>query len=73
MVTDSQEAIRPVSRNERLKTAFLSLSDESQTFILGQAEGLRVAQTLLPERLSAHSFPVQEPRQKPDGGSMGIT
>lgn len=67
MVADGKEAIRPIGRSERLKTAFLSLSDESQTFMLGQAEGLRVAQTLLPERLPAHSFPAQEPRQKSDG------
>jgi hypothetical protein len=44
----ADEATEPTNRSERLKTAFLSLSDESQTFMLGQAEGLRVAQTLSP-------------------------
>jgi hypothetical protein len=68
MIVESKEAIQPVDRSERLKTAFLSLSDESQTFMLGQAEGLRVAQTLLPGQLPAHGSSAQERRQRPDAG-----
>jgi hypothetical protein len=54
---DAKEATEPANRSERLKTAFLSLSNESQTFMLGQAEGLRIAQTLLRGPLPAHGSP----------------
>ncbi|MDR2418853.1 MAG: hypothetical protein LBD79_07340 [Treponema sp.] len=67
MVASRKEAVCPVDRSARLETTFLSLSDESQTFVLGQAEGLRVAQTLLRGRLSPHGFMAQERRQKSDG------
>jgi hypothetical protein len=67
---DAKKATEPINRSEQLKTAFLSLSDESQTFMLGQAEGLRVAQTLLPGQLPAHGSPTQERWQRPDAGDM---
>jgi hypothetical protein len=73
MIADSKEAILPVDRSERLKTAFLSLSDESQTFMLGQAEGLRVAQETLRRTLPAYSSPTQERWQGLDAGDMGAT
>jgi hypothetical protein len=69
MIAD--EATGPTNRSERLKATFLSLSNESQTFMLGQAEGLRVAQTLLREPLPTHGSPVQERWQRPDAGDMG--
>ena len=34
-------------RKEHLRTAFLRLSEENQTYMLGQAEGLKAAQDML--------------------------
>jgi hypothetical protein len=41
------EICKIAERKEHLRAAFLRLSEENQTYMLGQAEGLKVAQDML--------------------------
>ncbi|GHU32774.1 hypothetical protein FACS1894172_10030 [Spirochaetia bacterium] len=46
-MTDIEGSDRSVEKNERLLASFIRLSEENQAYILGQAEGIKVAQDML--------------------------